>query len=88
MKKMLFLILIAVVFSCKKEVPKITGCNIFEYDGRTYDYTYNYGCKTGVESFTIQEEGGPKFSIWCESKHNNNSPGWISCMKSVNVVKE
>jgi len=59
----------------------ITGCNSFEYDGETHDWTGHIGsCRTGVVSFTSQEQGGPILHIICETDYD---PQVGPCMKSI-----
>jgi hypothetical protein len=69
------------VCSKAKDPPVIKGCNIFEYDGKTYDYSWangsTYGCTVGIAYMTIQQQGGPKFGISCKG----------DCMESVQVLK-
>ena len=78
----ILILIFSLIAVCKKDKdPVIKGCNSFEYDGRTYDFTYSYGrCRTGVVSFSSQEEGGPKFWITCEDDYD---PQVGPCMKSV-----
>ncbi len=61
--------IVALLVNCSKkedDKPKITGCNSFEYKGRTYT---NVGCEPGIRSFnytiTINGVKSPCFHIEC-----------------------
>ena len=87
LKNKIIISILILVFSltavCKKakDPPVIKSCNIFEYDGRTYDFSWQngstYGCRIGIAEMTIQEQGGPKFGIKCNG----------DCMEKVWVIK-